>query len=286
MRIKLFLWTFFTICAMSCSVLEDDVSEVDNGYKTFYAVLEQPSSQETKVFVNEDLRLRWDDDDRIAIFDKNTYAAQHKYVGGDGESTGEFEKISTGGFVTGNSLDIVCAVYPYLSDKPKINNAGSVVTLTLPNTQTYRAGSFGLGANTMISTGEDDKLAFKNVCGYLALKLYGDNASVSSITLTGNDGEYLSGKAEVKVALGEVPSLQTFTSGTDFIKLECKNPVKVGSTADNATIFWIVVPPTKFEKGFTVTVEYNDGDEFVQTTSRSIEIKRSCLTRMAAFKVD
>ena len=134
--------------------------------------------------------------------------------------------------------------------------------------------------------GSDEKLAFKNVCGYLALKVYGDNVAVSSITLKGNDGEKIAGTADIDVSFDNAPSLRRFVNGKESITLECNDPVKVGNTADDATIFWIVVPPTKFEKGFTVTVEYNGGEERVQTSSRSIEIKRNCLTRMAAFKVD
>jgi hypothetical protein len=45
--------------------------------------------------------------------------------------------------------------------------------------------SFARGANTMVSVtdNQSDKLLFKNVCGYVQFKLYGDGASVTSVTL-------------------------------------------------------------------------------------------------------
>ena len=133
---------------------------------------------------------------------------------------------------------------------------------------------------------EDLRLSFKNVCGYIALKVYGKNIAVSSITFEGNDGETIAGKADINVGLDVAPSVSKYYNGTGSITLECKDFVTIGSTAETATIFWLVVPPTKFEKGFTVTVTDKDGRKLVKSTSRSIEVKRNCLTRMAPFKVE
>ena len=271
--------------------MEEEKAEAYKELRTFYAVLDQPSSPETKVFVDGNLKLQWDDDDRIAIYDENTYGREYKYVGDSDDGMGKFrcfEKVSSSSFVSGAEMkDTVCAVYPYvkrLQIRPSENTY--LEAFPLPAVQAYRENSLGSGANTMVSMGSDENLAFKNVCGYLALKVYGDDVAVSSITFEGNDGEMIAGKADIDVSFENPPSVRRFVNGGKSITLECKDPVKVGGTAENATIFWIVVPPTKFEKGFTVTVEYNGGEERVQTSSRSIEIKRNCLTRMAAFKVD
>ena len=270
--------------------MEEEKPEAYNGYRTFYAVLDQPSSYETKVYADKDLRLQWDDDDRITIYDENTYGYEYKYVGNSGDGVGRFEcfdKVPSSSFMFGEEMkDTVCAVYPYVK-KQQIRPSKKTYldAFPLPAVQTYRENSLGSGANTMVSMGSNEKLAFKNVCGYLALKIYGDDVIVSSITLRGNDGEMIAGKADIDVSFDNPPSIRSFVDGKESITLECGD-VQVGNTAETATVFWLVVPPTKFEKGCTVTVEYNDGDAFVQTTSRSIEIKRSCLTRMAAFKVD
>lgn len=288
MRNGSFILALFAFLVLSCSVMEDDKPEANIGFRAFYAVLDQPSSIETKVYV-DDLRLQWDNDDRITIYDRYTYGFEYKYVGDSGDGKGKFEcfeKVASSSFVTGEDMeDTVCAVYPYVKGQQiRPSKTTYIDAFPLPAVQTYRENSLGRGANTMISMGKDENLSFKNVCGYLALKVYGNSVTVSSITLEGNNGEVLAGKADIDVSLDAAPSLRRFVDGKESITLECED-VQVGNTAETATVFWLVVPPTKFEKGFTVTVEYNDGDEFVQSTSRSIEIKRSCLSRMAAFEV-
>ena len=288
MRSDSFILALFAFLVLSCSVMEDDKPEANMEFRPFYAVLDQPSSPETKVYVDDDLRLQWDDDDRITIYDRYTYGFEYKYVGDSGDGKGKFEcfeEIATSSFVFGNDMGTVCAVYPYVKGLQIWPSKKTYIEeFPLPAVQTYRENSLGRGANTMISMGKDENLAFKNVCGYLALKVYGNDVTVSSITLKGNNSEMIAGKADIDISLDAAPSLRRFVEGKDSITLECED-VKVGNTAKTATVFWLVVPPTKFEKGFTVAVEYNDEKEFVQTTSRSIEIKRSCLTRMAAFEV-
>lgn len=285
MKSRLFPLALIAICSFSCSVLENDTPVADKGHKSFYAEIEQPSSLDTKVHADKDLKVLWDADDRIAIFDKYTYGFEYKYIGEPDSNAGEFEQIEVDDdiFVMGADIDVVCSVYPY-DERLSINNSGSVVTLTLPDSQTYLADSFGKGANTMISMGLDTKLAFKNVCGYLALKFYGDNVSVSSITLKGNNKEMLAGRAQVSVAVGVDPELSGYKTGKETITLNCPEPVKIGDTAENATVFWFAVPPTTFKGGFTVTVKDAAGKEFVKSTTRSFEISRNCLSRMAALK--
>ena len=57
----------------SCSVQEDNFTALEADGTRFHASFEQPAEAGTKVYVNEDLRLRWTADDRVGIFNKNTY---------------------------------------------------------------------------------------------------------------------------------------------------------------------------------------------------------------------
>ena len=101
---KLLVLSFFSLCAFSCSIMEEEKPEAYNGFRTFYAVLDQPSSYETKVYADKDLKLQWDDDDRITIYDENTYGFEYKYVGDSGDGVGRFEcfeKVSSSSFVFG-----------------------------------------------------------------------------------------------------------------------------------------------------------------------------------------
>lgn len=137
----------------------------------------------------------------------------------------------------------------------------------------------------MVSCSDDNELMFKNLCGYLCVRLHGE-VSVASLSLRGNRDEPLAGKAFVHAAVGEAPALTFDASAAREITLAFDSPVALGTTADAATAFWLVVPPTLFEAGFTLTVTDDQGGVFEKTTSKRLEIKRNTLSRMEALLVE
>ena len=272
---------------LSCQKETDIVLESASGLNperitTFYATVEE-TSPDTKVYADESLRLLWNADDRISIFNKSTYNYQFVFTGEDGDNAGGFDEIAPTGFISGNSLDNVYAVYPYASGN-KINNAGSVITLSLPAEQAYREHSFGIGANTMVAATDGSFLAFKNVGGYLVLRLYGDDVPVSRVTLQGNNGEKIAGKAKVSVGIGQLPVVTMDAAATESVSVVCDPPVRIGSSATDYTEFWFVLPPVTFTQGFTITVEDALGGSFVKSTSKSFTITRSIRESMSALK--
>lgn len=251
--------------------------------KIFTASFEQ---SETRTYVENGNLLRWNEGDQISIFEGNTLNRKYQFDGETGDNAGTFSIVSKP-FGTGNDLNCHYAVYPY-SSGVKITESG-VITATLPAEQSYTENSFGLGANTMVAVTEnldDTFLKFKNVGGYLKLQLYGDNITVKSITLTGNNNEKLAGKATITPAYGQNPTVVMKDDATTNITLDCGEGVKIGSTKENATAFWIVVPPTTFEEGLTITVTEIDGDSFTKSTSNVVVVERNIIKPMAAFEVE
>ena len=250
----------------------------------FYATIEEPGEPDTRVYANDQLRVRWDAGDHISIFNKTTYNREYAFQGETGDNSGSFKKVPNDDFFTGNDLDYIYAVYPY-QESTKISDDGEL-TFILPAEQSYRENSFGLGANTMISVTEDNELHFKNLCGYFAIKLYGDNVSVKSISIKGNNNELLAGKATVVAQTDAAPTLQMDPAeATKELTLTCATPVTLGTSAETATTFWFVIPPTTFANGFTLTVTDRNNGSFVKTTSGSLEIKRNILKKSAALEV-
>lgn len=272
--------------AVSCSVNEKDYSNLEDlTSDVFFAQFETPEEKlETKVYATEDLYIRWNTNDRITIFNKYTYNQEYRFEGETGDNSGKFKRVDDGDFVTGNALENIYAIYPYL-ESTKISDTG-IMTMTLPLEQKYADNTFGLSANTMISASIDNHLMFKNVGGYLMLKLYGDDVSVSSISLKGNNGEKLSGKATITMPVNSIPSVQMADDAGREIMLICDTPVKVGLTAETATTFWMVVPPTLFSKGFTLTIKNDKNGVFQKTTSKSFEISRNKLARMSPLNIE
>ena len=272
----------------SCTSIESELNGLlgakGERIKRFYATTEQ-SAPETKVYADEKLRVLWNEGDLLSVFNKNTYNSKFQFVGEDGDNAGDFEDVTqSSGFVSGNQLSNSYAVYPY--DKGnKINNDGNTITLTLPAEQRYREHSFGIGANTMAAVTDNIFLAFKNLGGYLQLRLYGDNVKVSSITIQGNNGEKIAGKANVAVGLGVTPTVTMDGTATEIITLVCDPPVQLGTTAEQYTDFWFVIPPVTFTGGFTITVTDELGGVFQKATTKSLTISRSTIEWMSALEV-
>lgn len=281
MKYRIFILGLIAILFAACAVSEVDHSAplLDDG-EEFYATIEGAT---TKAYVDEDLRVLWHADDRVSIFYEYTFNRQYRFTGETGDNSGTFEKVSQDDFITGNALDYVYAVYPY-KEGTKISNRG-VLTLDLPATQTYAENSFGIGANTMVSCSEGNELLFKNLCGYIMLKLYGDDVSVSSISLKGNNNEPLAGKATVTASVDGNPSLSFDETAAHEITLTFDIPVTLGTTAETATDFWLVVPPMTISGGITLTVTDDRNGIFEKSTTKSLEIRRNTLSRMSSLEV-
>ena len=285
MNKRIILHSLICLLAVSCSVKELDMPTPNptEDEVVFYATVESNSEQDTKVYLDEDIKILWDAADRISIFNKSTLNQQYEFRGEQGQNSGPFYRVPNDYFGAGNDFGYICAVYPYL-ESTNISNSG-ILTLDLPAEQTYRENSFGPGANTMVSVTDDNMLRFKNVGGYLCLKFYGTNVLVSSIMLTGKNEECLSGKATMTPAIGDDPTI-TMAPETvrSSIVLNFVDPIQLG-TSEDPTVFWMVVPPTDFLRGFKVTLTAPNGDVFIQETSNHLEIKRNKVLRLSPVEV-
>ena len=290
------LQSLICLLAVSCSVHEmETTAPVPAEDDVFYASLESYSAPDTRVYVDVNTVVLdenektlfltfWDAEDQISIFNRNTLNKKYEFMGETGDNSGYFKKVSEG-TGTGASANYVCAVYPY-QESTLLDDSG-VLTLTLPEEQAYREDTFGPGANTMVSTtdGENNLLRFQNVGGYLVFKFYGDGVSVSSIKLEGRNGELLSGEATMTPVIGEDPAITMAQTAGTSISLTSSKAVKLGKTAKKATLFWMVVPPTEFTQGITVTVTDKEGKIFIKETDKNITIERNRVSTLAAVEV-
>ena len=283
---KILLFTAAALMLLACSK-EDGAPEgklQQSDSPKFYATTESAPVSDTKVYADENLRVLWNEGDKISIFNQRTYNDQYEFDGEDGDTGGGFELIPASGFYSANPLEYIYAVYPYSRDN-KINNDGDQITVTLPAEQAYKEHSFGIGANTMVAATDNYFLAFKNICGYLRFRFYGDDISISSIKLEGNNGEKIAGKAFVTPVVGGTPTVAMDNTATGSITINCADPVTIGSTSSTATEFIFVVPPTAFSGGFKVTVTDAMGGVFQKSSTRSLEITRNKMESMGAMKV-
>ena len=291
---KIIVLTTILVLILSCA-REDKftgkIGQQSGSGEVFYATMEEQTTPDnsgtpgTKVYADENMRVLWNANDVISIFNQSTYNYQYNFNGEDGDNYGSFAEVPVSGFISANPISQVIAVYPYATSN-KVNNAGTAVTMNLPAEQTYKAHSFGVGANSMIAVTTNNFLAFKNVGGYLSLRLYGDDISISSIELKGNNHEKIAGKASIAVSSTTAPAVTMDGTATETITLVCDPPVKLGTTAENYTDFWFVVPPTTFSNGFTITVTDTLGGTFEKATSNSFTVTRNQMDWMNPLKVE
>ena len=263
---------FVAGCLMIACNMTDDVENQIVSKKLFHATIDDES---TRTFVDEKIRLRWTEGDLISLFEGTTRNKKYKFLGETGDNAGDFEDITTG-FGSGNDIDRYYAIYPY-SSSTKLHEDG-YITYTFPAEQNYAENSFGLGANPMVAvTGglDDFDLCFRNAAGYLRLYLYGDDVAVKSIKIEGNNSEPLAGKAYITPEFGGFPTTEMDETATTSVTLTCGEGVKIGSTAESSTPFWVVLPPTTFVEGFTLTITDTNSNEFTKSFASNVNIQRN-----------
>ena len=276
-------------CAQNEEGLDNITNTPEKSQTEFYASMPEC---DTRTYVEDNKYLRWNAGDEITVFAGNSYNGHWQFAGEDGANSGKFNEIEEGGFVTGTPLDLTAnyAIYPY-DENITITEAG-VVSLTLPAVQEYNhtyANSFGEGANTMMAVTEntsDNFLAFKNLCGYLKLKFYGEDVTVKSITVKGNNGEKIAGSATVAMTYGDEPTITMGDDATDTITIDCGEGVALSNDAVNPTIFWVVIPEITFEGGITIEVTDINDQTFSKTTTNAVPIENNLIQPMAALGVE
>ena len=256
---------------------QDNLEPESPALKTFYATIGDDAG--SRVYADSELRVLWNADDRVSIFDHYTLNEEYRFTGETGANAGWFEQVPHGTFVTGNDLDLVYSVYPFRKSNV-ISNDG-VLSVEYPAEQVYRKDSFGQGANTMVSVTKDNRLQFRNACGYLVVKLYGHLFGVSSITLRGNNGELLAGNATIQMEPQGVPSVSMEKDAKTEVTLVCNEHVVLGAEPEDATAFWFAIPPTDFEKGFTIEVRGTKGEVVKRAMNKAVKVPRNLRVSMA-----
>ncbi|MBQ8674210.1 MAG: hypothetical protein IJ511_09230 [Bacteroides sp.] len=135
MKKNLIPMLLLAIWASSCSqdeLVNEEQTALQQG-RVYTASFEE---SDTRTYVNEEGKLRWTADDRISIFECNTYNREFKFNGETGANSGDFSPLGTS-YSTGNKLTATYAVYPY-NETTAISDDG-VLTVTFP----FRTGLCG-----------------------------------------------------------------------------------------------------------------------------------------------
>jgi len=273
------------IVIIGCTTEEINISSTKDAPIDIYYASFEDSEIQSRTYLDENIKLLWHEDDRISLF-RTTFNEQFKFAGATGDNSGEFSLIPSDDWVTGNEISTNYAIYPYDASIRLTND--EIIQLNMPTVQKYAVNTFGRGANTMVAASENSSskfLPFRNLGGYLIIKLYGEDAIIKSIVLEGNNNEVLSGPAVAETKYGYFPTVTMLEGGGKSITIDCGDGVELGPSTDMPTLFWIVLPPVTFEKGFTITVTDINGNVITKSTSKSQTIVRNEVKSMAGFEV-
>ena len=96
MKRGLFLLSLSFLLTVSCSVRElDTKAPASFGDEVFYASLESYSEPDTKVYLDEKIKILWDEKDQISIFNLTTKNRQFEFDGETGDNSGFFNPVAT-----------------------------------------------------------------------------------------------------------------------------------------------------------------------------------------------
>lgn len=241
----------------------------------------------TRTYV-DDKSVLWHSGDAVSYFASSNHNVKYQYNGEDGASTADFTHVQNTGAV-GSPVTTTYAVYPYSETTTSWNDNGvEKLAVTYPATQNYLPNSFGRGANMMVSAGldiNDNNLYFRNACGYLVLRLYGEGVKVKNIKLTALGGEKLSGKAHIVAKHDAAPIVDMDSETTPTVTLNCGNDgVALGADKGSATEFWFALPPVTLNSGFQIIVTDTEGRLFKTQTAKKVSITRNDIQPMAAIQ--
>ena len=228
---------------VSCNKDKDNKDQA-----VFHATIESRTQDRTYLDpVDGQGQIKWKAGDQIRIYNGNGESAVFTLQSGANTTNGTF--------TYANEFDMVppfTAVYPHTATM----NDADMVVFEVPAVQNLtETGTFANGANPMLAYGTDDNLYFKNLCGGLGVRLYGD-AHVSSITVMGIEGEKLNGQFEVDGEDTELEAYPCGEGGNNLVTLTCDVTL-----TDEVSDFYAVLPVGVLYHG--VIVEIYDGETLV-----------------------
>ena len=248
---------------------------------------------ETRIQLNEAQKTVWTKGDQVSVFYKSDANQKWEYRGETGERVAELYRVDAG--TASSKMNYVVLAYPYSTDYV-LSTASGNIEATLPATQHYAEGSYGVGNNLMVSQSEFTQFSLKSVCGWLKLQLTGDGEVVKSIKFRGNDGEQVAGLIYVDTATAEATLASEMGSSDDNnaggnlvfddtilreVALDCGEGVTLGA---EPTAFYIVLPPQTFAEGFTVDINCWGYQPMNISTSNAISIERNHIQPMTSVE--
>ena len=272
---KKFLYSLLAVAALvSCSTDNtEDGPVVPEGPETIAGAnftLESP----------EGMTFAWENGSKVSVFRSNT----NERFAYNAEAN---EFVKEDNLKMGDLLDNVYGAFPY-KGTTRVQN-GKIKTELIAE-QTYVENGVCFAENPMVAVSESaetTEMEFKNLCGYGVIKLYG-TAAVKKVAIQGNNKEDLAGT--ILATVGDEPTVSFQALQQSLVGVVSEEAVVLGETEENATAFYITLPPVTFENGFTVVITDSYGNTRkkgfrVDEENPAVSISRNEVTELCTFEL-
>ena len=227
------------------------------------------SDAETKTSLapgtNNKTSVVWNAGDKVSVWD-GTANREFTVTSCEGSSA-----VLTG-FVAADATSFY-AIYPYTStlEVGTPDNVERDIRFRFPITSTEYAqpGDFPVGRGIAVAVAVDGKFAFQNRTCLLKFSLASDMANVKSISIKGNNGEYIWGTVNVEFAGTTVSQGMAYGYDRGDEVTLCNQD---GTNLQTGVDYYIALPGINFTKGYTVTVKYDDNSTASKTSDKAIQM--------------
>ena len=274
-KTNLFWGTLLALAAASCTMEENNRAPQPVEQEITIKAVREEDDADTRTYRDDnDGSIWWVPGDAISLFYGSGTNGGSKFTSTGTDTakvtnfTGVITAITGGGEISVEDT-YFWGLYPYSEDA---SCDGTSVTMTLPGNQTAVPGTFA--TNTFPSIGRSQGLimGFYNICS--GMKFSVTKEGIKKVTLKSRNGELITGKAKVRFEDG-IPVAEII-NGSDEVVLEAP----AGEYFEVGKYYFLVMFPTTFTDGFTVTLETFTEEATVEKTGK-ITARRSNFGRIA-----
>ena len=219
----------------ACQRQEADSTLVE---MTLYASTPGEDAPEARTVLDviNDRKILWSPGEYISIF---AQGGNYQFRGNNTETTATASFTGLGP----SGLDEYIALYPY--NESAVFD-GTYVSTTLNASQTGKPGSFADGCLITADDATGGSISFNHICSGIRFAV--NRNDIRSVSIRGNNGEKIAGDFRFRFTAADTPVAEPGTEETVTLTAP-------GGHFETGKYYYIVVLPTVFTRGFTLSAD-------------------------------
>ena len=258
------------LCCLLAACEKKETSPIQRQTQEIIISALSPDEPSTKTVRQSNGAVFWSPGDQLSIFygSGSNGGSLFTSLNTEAQQIADFRgtiEVITGGDNIPDEAIHFWGLYPY--DANASCDATSITT-SVKQTQIAKAGTFSDATFPSLGRSTGLKMPFYNICG--GIKFTVTTEGIKKVILKGNNNENIAGRIKVVWDQDNRPLVSEYVEGAKEITLKCKS----GETLTPGTAYYFVLPPTVFEKGFTLTFE-TDTQRAIRELTSKVTIKRA-----------